>query len=64
MQQNTFYSQLLGSGVTSKVAPFLRFCRICNSAEPNKGICNPHSIANADINSSRISNSTELKSKN
>ena len=35
------------------------FCRIYNSAEPNMGICNPHSIANADINSSRISNSTE-----
>ena len=35
------------------------FCRIYNSAEPNMGICNPRSIANADINSSRISNSTE-----
>ena len=46
-----------------------QFCRIYNSAEHNMGIYNPHSIlgqakrqsraANADITSSRISNSTE-----
>ena len=46
-----------------------QFCRIYNSAEHNMGICNPHSILgqakrqsrakNADITSSRISNSTE-----
>ena len=36
-----------------------QFSRICNSAEPNMGICNPHGISNADIKSSRITNSTE-----
>ena len=36
-----------------------QFSRICNSAEPNMGICNPLGIANADIKSSRITNSTE-----
>ena len=46
-----------------------QFCRIYNSAEHNMGIYNPHSILgqakrqsrakNADITSSRISNSTE-----
>ena len=35
------------------------FCRIYNSAEPNMGICNPRSIANADIIPWRISNAPE-----
>ena len=49
-----------------------QFCRIYNSAEHNMGIYNPHSILgqakrqsrakNADITSSRISNSTEQRS--
>ena len=39
-----------------------QFCRIYNSAEHNMGIYNPHSIKNADITSSRISNSTEQRS--
>ena len=38
-----------------------QFCRIYNSAEHNMGIYNPHSITNADITSSRISNSTEQR---
>ena len=40
------------------------FSRICNSDEPNMGICNPHGIANAVIKSSRIANSTEQDTYN
>ena len=46
----------------SFITPPPQFCRIYNSAEHNMGIYNPHSIANADITSSRISNSTEQRS--
>ena len=45
--------------VSDKLFEPSAFGCICNAPADNMGICNPHGITNADITSSRISNSAE-----